>query len=44
MKFPGDKVDDSVNLVAVNGSKIKTYGLREIKLKITGHPQDVGFL
>ena len=31
---PGDKIDESVNLIAVNGSKIKTYGLREIQFKI----------
>ena len=29
-KLPEDKVDSSLKLVAVNGSKIDTYGLREI--------------
>ena len=24
-KLPGDEIDDSIRLVAVNGSKIKTY-------------------
>ena len=33
-KLPEDKVDDSVNLVAVNGTKIKTYGIRTIQIKI----------
>ena len=31
---PHDKPDDSFNLVAVNGSRIKTYGTREITIKI----------
>ena len=31
---PGDKIDNSVRLVAVNGSSIPTYGIREIELKI----------
>ena len=34
MKSSGDKVDNSVNLVAVNGSRIKTYGIKEITIKI----------
>ena len=33
-KRPGDKVDKSVKLVAVNGSEIKTYGTRKIEVKI----------
>ena len=31
---PGDTIDNSVNLVAVNGSRIQTYGQREIVFKI----------
>ena len=31
---PGDKLDTSVNLVAVNGSKINSYGVRELEVKI----------
>ena len=31
---PGDAVDNSVNLVAVNGSSIQTYGEHEISFKI----------
>ena len=31
---PGDKLDNSLRLVAVNGSKISTYGVREIAVKI----------
>ena len=34
MKLPEDKVDNSVRLVAVNGSKIPTYGVRKISVKI----------
>ena len=30
----GDKPDESVNLIAVNGSKIKTYGVRKIEFNI----------
>ena len=33
-RLPGDKVDESLNLVAVNGSKINTYGQRVISFKI----------
>ena len=33
-KLPGDKLDSSVRLVAVNGSQIQTYGIRNIELKI----------
>ena len=33
-RLPTDIKDDSVNLVAVNGSRISTYGEREIKVKI----------
>lgn len=33
-KLPGDEIDESVRLVAVNGSKIKTYGFRDIVVKI----------
>ena len=33
-KLPTDKEDKSVKLVAVNGSSIKTYGVRNLKLKI----------
>ena len=32
VRLPGDKPDNSVSLVAVNGSRICTYGVREIKL------------
>ena len=31
---PEDKEDNSVNLIAVNGSKIQTYGVRELEVKI----------
>ena len=30
-KLPEDKLDESINLVAVNGTKIKTYGVRTLK-------------
>ena len=33
-RTPEDKPDHSVNLVAVNGSRIPTYGVREIQFKI----------
>ena len=33
-KKSGDKIDDSVKLIAVNGSKIDTFGVREIEFKI----------
>ena len=33
-KKPEDKFDNSFKLVAVNGSKITTYGVREIEIKI----------
>ena len=33
-KEPGDKIDNSFKLVAVNGSRIDTYGVREITVKI----------
>ena len=33
-KKPGDKVDNTFRLVAVNGSQITTYGVREIIVKI----------
>ena len=33
-KRPEDKLDTSINLVAVNGSKINSYGVRELKVKI----------
>ena len=33
-KVPGDKVDDSFKLIAVNGPKITTYGVREIEVKL----------
>ena len=33
-KEPGDKIDNSFRLVAVNGSKIDTYGVKEITIKI----------
>ena len=33
-KGPGDKLDNSVKLVAVNGSRIDTYGIRKIEVKI----------
>ena len=31
---PNDKIDESIKLVAVNGSEIKTYGVKEIEIKI----------
>ena len=31
---PNDKIDDSLKLVAVNGTKIPTYGVKEIQIKI----------
>ena len=34
MKGPDDKLDNSVRLVAVNGSVIPTYGMKELKVKI----------
>ena len=34
VKQPSDRPDQNVSLVAVNGSRIKTYGVREINLKI----------
>ena len=33
-KLPSDKEDKTIKLVAVNGSQIKTYGVRDIKIKI----------
>ena len=33
-KRPEDKIDDSFKLVAVNGSRIDTYGVRDIEVKI----------
>ena len=33
-RLPGDKKSESVKLVAVNGSKIETYGFRELSFKI----------
>ena len=33
-RLPGDVEDSSINLVAVNGTKIKTYGIRSIQIKI----------
>ena len=33
-RLPTDVRDDSVNLVAVNGSRINTYGERDIEVKI----------
>ena len=33
-KKPEDKIDNSFRLVAVNGSKIDTYGIRNIEVKI----------
>ena len=38
VKQPGDKLDNTINLVAVNGSRIKTYGVREIVVKIGRKP------
>ena len=34
VRLPSDKPDKRVSLVAVNGSKIETFGVREIKVKI----------
>ena len=34
MKLPDDKPDNSIRLIAVNGSEIQTYGVRELKVKI----------
>ena len=36
---PGDIEDKSVRLRAVNGSVIKTYGFKEISIKITGEDE-----
>ena len=33
-KRPEDKADNSINLIAVNGSKIQSYGYRDIEVKI----------
>ena len=33
-RLPGDKVDNSIRLVAVNGSRIETFGTRKITMKI----------
>ena len=33
-RTPEDKPDNSVNLVAVNGSRIPTYGVKEVEVKI----------
>ena len=33
-KRPEDKLDQSMSVVAVNGSRINTYGIREITVKI----------
>ena len=34
MKGPGDVIDDNVRLIAVNGSRIPTYGTKTISFKI----------
>ena len=33
-RLPGDKINNSMRLIAVNGSQINTYGVRKIELKI----------
>ena len=33
-KLPGDKPDENIKIIAVNGTKINTYGIREIDIKI----------
>ena len=33
-KLPGDTIDKSIKLIAVNGSKIDTYGVREVEFNI----------
>ena len=33
-KLPEDKVDQNLKLVAVNGTKIETYGVREVEFQI----------
>ena len=33
-RLPGDKIDPSLRLIAVNGTKIETFGVRDINLKI----------
>ena len=33
-KLPGDKKSESISLVAVNGSRIDTYGIRNLEFKI----------
>ena len=38
---PGDKLDNSLRLVAVNGLKISTYGVREIEVKINRKKYDM---
>ena len=40
-KLPGDEIDNSVRLVAVNGSKIHTYGVRNIEVKIGRKSYDI---
>ena len=34
VRLPGDKPDPSSRLIAVNGSQINTYGVRELSVKI----------
>ena len=34
-KLPGDTPDNRLKLMAVNGSDIQTYGIRELKVKIS---------
>ena len=38
---PEDKLDNSVNLVAVNGSRIPTYGIRKLVVKIGRKSYDI---
>ena len=40
-RLPGDKLDNSLRLVAVNGSKINTYGVRTIPVKINRKQYDM---
>ena len=40
-RLPEDKLDNSLRLVAVNGSKIQTYGIRQIAVKINRKRYDM---
>ena len=40
-KGPGDKIDNTRKLIAVNGSEIKTYGVRKLVIKIGRKTYDI---